>query len=494
MTERSVPIEAVDVAKRYGDCVAVRRVSVRLDPGKIHALVGENGAGKSNLLKMMGGLVEPDQGEILVGGAPLRPFRAAEAIRRGVGLVHQHFALVETFTGLENLMLGVEPVGPLGVLRPAEMLRRAREVAAETGLDVPLDLPVAHLGVGERQRLEILRVLVRGARALLLDEPTAVLTAQEADGLYVLLRRVADGGATVAVVTHHLREVIAHADEVTVLRRGEHVHHGAVRETTLEQLTALVLGEIGEVPAPAPLAVGAEVLLAVRGLASSGGASEALKGVSIEVRRGEVVGVVGIDGNGQDSLVQALSGLERCRSGTIEVRGQDVTSLGVHGRRGAGVEVIFGDRHRHGVIEQATVHDNLVLGDLGMDDEDRVAEARLEASGAVPRDGQAAVRSFSGGNQQKLVVARALGRSPVVLVAAYPTRGVDAGACAALQQRIAAAAREGTAVLLVSADWGELRALCHRLVVLVKGAITAELPSTASEAELGRAMLGQEAS
>ncbi len=489
-----LPIEAVDVAKRYGDCVAVRRVSVRLEAGKIHALVGENGAGKSNLLKMMGGLVEPDHGEIRVGGEPLRPFRAAEAIRRGVGLVHQHFALVEAFTGLENLMLGVEPVGPLGVLRPGEMLRRAREGAAETGLEVPLDQPVARLGVGERQRLEILRVLVRGARVLLLDEPTAVLTAQEADGLYVLLRRVAEGGATVAVVTHHLREVIAHADEVTVLRQGESVHHGLVRETSLEALTALVLGEIGEVPPPAALAEGVEVLLEARGLTSHGGASEALKGVSIRVRRGEVLGVVGIDGNGQDSLVRALAGLDRCPQGTIAVRGEDVTALGVAGRRAAGVEVIFGDRHRHGVIESATVHDNLVMGDLGGKKEDAMAEARLTASGAVPRDGRIQMRALSGGNQQKLVVARALGRAPAVLVAAYPTRGVDAGACAHLQQRIAAAAREGTAVLLVSADWGELRALCHRLVVLVKGAVSAELPSTASEAELGRAMLGQEAS
>jgi simple sugar transport system ATP-binding protein len=492
MTERSVPIEAVTVAKRYGACVAVRRMSVRLQPGRIHALVGENGAGKTNLLKMMGGLVEPDEGEILVGGEPLRPFRAAEAIRRGVGLVHQHFALVETFSGLENLMLGVEPVGPFGVLRPGDMRQRAGKVAAETGLEVPLDVPVARLGVGERQRLEILRVLVRGARALLLDEPTAVLTAQEADGLYALLRRVADGGATVAVVTHHLREVITHADEVTVLRHGESVHHGPVRETTLEQLALLALGEIGEVPAPAPLAREAEILLEARGLASGGGASEGLKGVSIRVRRGEVVGVVGVDGNGQGSLVRALAGLDRCEGGVIEVRGRDVTALGVAGRRGA-LEVIFGDRHRHGVIEEATVHDNLVLGDLGMPDEAATAEARLDASGAVPRDGQARMGALSGGNQQKLVVARALGRRPAVLVAAYPTRGVDAGACAALQQRIAAAAREGAAVLLVSADWGELRALCHRLVVLVKGAITAELPATASEAELGRAMLGQEA-
>lgn len=467
---------------RVGDFVAVRDATVRLRAGQIHALVGENGAGKSTLLKLMAGALAPSSGQILVDGAVLSPATQAEAIRRGVGMVYQHFALVPSFTGLENLMLGVEPVGPGGWLRPGVMEARARQVAEQTGLQVNLGVPVNQLGVGERQRLEILRVLVRGARALLLDEPTAVLTPTEAQGLYELLRRVAAQGAAVAVVTHHLDEVLRHADEVTVLRRGEQVFQGEVGGVSADELAARALGQIPRVPRPLEVPYDAPTLLELEGLQAEG-----LGPLSLRLRRGEVLGVAGIDGNGQDALVEALAGLRGAR-GALRLGGQELGSTTVLARRSAGLEVVHGDRHRFGMLADASVHDNLVLGDLGPG-EAELGARRLAASGVEPRDPGRQAGALSGGNQQKLVMARALDRGPRVLVAAYPTRGIDAAAGALVRQHLVTAAQGGAAVLLISGDWAELRTVAHRIVVMRKGVLVAELPPDASEQELGKSMM-----
>lgn len=468
---------------RFGDKIAVNQASVRLHPGKIHALVGENGAGKSTLLKALAGVLVPSAGEVLVRGVPLAPASPAEAIRRGVGMVYQHFALVGSFTGLENLMLGAEPTAFLGWLQPHRTRKKAEEISKNTGLKVSLDTTVNTQSVGERQRLEILRVLVRGASVLLLDEPTAVLTPAEAEGLYELLRRIAGQGAAVAVVTHHLDEVIRHVDEVTVLRRGEQVFQGSVAGVTVGELTERALGKIAAVGRPGEVPEGAPVRLEIEGLQVDG----ALEGVSLRVRRGEVVGVAGIDGNGQEALVEALAGLIPA-GGSQRVAGRELAGAPPAERRAAGLEVVHGDRHRFAMLAGATVHDNLVLGDLG-GDEEALATRRLERSGVVPADPSLLAGALSGGNQQKLVMARALDRSPTALVVAYPTRGIDAAAAALVRRRLVAAAEEGAGVLLISGDWGELRSVAHRLLVLRKGKIAAELPPDASEQELGKIML-----
>lgn len=475
-------IEAREVTCRFGDKTAVRGASVRLFPREIHALVGENGAGKSTLLKAMAGAVVPVEGEVRIRGQRLDPATPAEAIRRGVGMVYQHFALVPSFTGVENLMLGVEPVGLLGWLRPSVTRARAEEIAASTGLRVDLDSPVSSLSVGERQRLEILRVLVRGASLLLLDEPTAVLTPAEAEKLYGLLRRIAEQGAAVAVVTHHLEDVIRHADRVTVLRGGEQVFQGSVAETTGAELSRRALGEIPPVGRPARVDPEAPALLEVEGLQAEG-----LAGVELRVRRGEVVGVAGIDGNGQEALVEALAGLRPAR-GSLRLGGRELAGASPAERRAAGLEVVHGDRHRFAMLAGATIHDNLVLGDLGPDEE-AVAARRLAGSGVAPAEPSLRAGALSGGNQQKLVMARALDRAPRVLVAAYPTRGIDAAAAAQVQRRLVAAAEGGAGVLLISGDWGELRSVAHRLLVLKKGLVAAELPPDAGEEALGKIML-----
>ena len=488
-----VELEARRVSRTYGDCIAVADASVRLVPGKIHAIVGENGAGKSTLLKMLAGAIAPSTGEIWVGGRPLVPATPREAIHRGVGLVYQHFSLIAAFTGLENLMLGAEPTTAAGLLDPRRTALAAAEIGRRTGLDVPLERPVAELGVGEQQRLEILRLLVRGAKALLLDEPTAVLTRGEATALYDRLRAIADEGATVAVVTHHLDEVCRHADEVTVMRAGRVVHHGDARSETPEALAQRALGDVPTVPPPPAIAAGAPVVLELRGVSASTGASRC-EGVSLSIRAGEVVGIAGVDGNGQDALVQALAGLAGGeRGGAVRVGEVDVTREDVRGRRARGLEVVHGDRLRYGLIPGASVRDNLVLGDAGGPDEDVRAARRLLASRAVPADESRAASSFSGGNQQKLVLARALDRAPCVLIASHPTRGIDAAAAADVRARLLSAARAGAALLVVSSDLGELRAVSHRLLVMHRGRVVAELPPDADEATLGQAMLGGEA-
>jgi simple sugar transport system ATP-binding protein len=474
-------LRLVDVAKQFGSCVAVRRASLDVPRGKILAVCGENGAGKSTLLKIGAGVLRPDSGQVLVDGRALVPHTAREAIERGVGMVQQHFALVGALTALENVVLGVEPVGGAGVLDLAAARARMAKVLAELGTDLRLDERVDRLGVGDRQRLEIARILYRDAKVLILDEPTAVLTPGEADALYAMLRRLADAGRSVVVVTHKLDEVRAHADEVVVLRRGETVLAKALegdRAAIVREIAAAVMG--GEPPPEAErkkrelgdVALELDDVRVERGLA----------GLSLRVRRSEIVGVAGVEGNGQTELAEVLGGLRAPDAGTV---------------RGGPVEVVHQDRQRHGLVLDAPVRENLLLGELGrfsrhgwLDTRAMDAEAsrrfeRAKVKGALDD----AARELSGGNQQKVVLARALGRKSEVLVLLHPTRGVDLGAARGISDAIVAAADEGAAVLLVSADLHELRSLCDRILVLARGKIVAELPPTASDVEIGRAML-----
>jgi simple sugar transport system ATP-binding protein len=498
-------LELARVSRRFGDFVAVDGASVAVAPGGIHAVIGENGAGKSTLLKMAAGVIAPSEGEVRIDGRPLQPATPAEAIRRGVGMVHQHFMLVGAFRAIENVILGGEPTASLGRLDLPLATARAREIVERTGLDVPLGAITSSLTVGERQRLEILRVLYRGARALLLDEPTAVLSPLEAEELYATLRRLAEGGASVAVVTHRLDEVCRHADHVTVMRRGRVVlsqPQDRAAPLSTDDLTRAIMG--GDPPppfAPPAIAADAPAVLEVAGLGLPGtDGPPLLEGIDLTVRASEIVGVAGVEGNGQRELVRALAGLEPKATGRIAVGGRDLTRARVRARRPL-LGVVHEDRHAEGLLLDASVGDNLVLGDLGDPgplDEAATIARRIASFGVQPPDAARLSGELSGGNQQKIVIARALDRlarpgAKAAAVLAQPTRGVDVGAAAVIYRAIGAAAAAGIAVLVISADLAELRRLSHRIVVMRRGKIVAGLPRDASETEIGRAMLGAQA-
>jgi simple sugar transport system ATP-binding protein len=449
---------------------AVDDVSLAFEAGGIHAVVGENGAGKTTLLRIAAGLLAPDSG----------------AVRgESVSMVEQHFALAGALSALDNVMLGAEPVRWWGRLDRAAARARAEALARAIGADVPWDVPVETLGVGDRQHVEIVRALVRDARVLILDEPTAVLTPAESKTLYATLRRMAGAGRAVVVATHRLDEVREHADRVSVMRRGRLVASRRLEARDDAEARAIAQDVMGGAEAPRaarPARAAGDVRLELVDARRAPG----LRGVTLRVRAGEIVGIAGIDGNGQREIVSLLTNREPPDAG--EVRTQ-------------GVAAVYEDRTVEGLVLDASVRENLVLGELGSFTRfgivdaaalDRQARARLERSGVEPRDPDAPARALSGGNQQKIVVARALARTQRVgaLVFAQPTRGVDRAAAASIHDAIAGAAIDGKAVLLVSADLDELRALCDRILVVSRGRIAAELPPDAPEALFGEAMMG----
>ncbi len=528
MSERGPVIEIAHVAKQFEGCVAVARASVTFSPGEIHAVVGENGAGKSTLLKLASGMIAPSSGTVKIEGTALSPATPAEAARRNVRMVHQHFMLVGAFTALENLLLGNEATTSGGRLDLARARREVSALAKKTGLAVPLDAITDSLGVGEKQRLEILRVLYRGAKALLLDEPTAVLTPLEANDLYATLRALADEGRTIVVVTHRLDEVARFADRVTVMRRGRTVMSrslGVAKESqegegasgapyrkagaaTVEELTRAIMGQ--EPPpafSPPEVAEDAAIALDVAGLSfTDAGGRTWLDGVDLSVKQGEIVGIAGVEGNGQRELVHAIAGLLQGAKGRLAV-GETTLDLDENevravGERRAVLRVVHEDRHSEGLMLDASVADNLVLGaqrEIRKGREPALVARLVAELGIVPADPARLAGDLSGGNQQKIVVGRALdgilgmGGKGKLLVLAQPTRGVDVGAAAAIHEAIGRAAAKGLGVLVVSADLSELRVLCHRLLVMRKGRIVAAMAPSTPEETIGRAMLGLEA-
>lgn len=501
------PVQALrllNIEKRFGEVTAVRNASVTFDTSEIHAVVGENGAGKSTLLKIAAGILTPDAGSVEIEGKALRPHTAAGAIRRGVGMVQQHFALVGVFTALENIVLGAEPTGFFGQLDLAKGRIRAAKVVEELGLTFSLDADVNSLGVGDRQRLEIARVLYRNARILIFDEPTAVLTAHEAKALYAILRRLASSGRAVVVVTHKLDEVVEHADTITVMRKGVHIETRSLargslgRQGEYRRLAGSIMGEDPPPPVERARTVLGGPALVVKKVVLG----RALQGVSFEVRAGEVVGLAGVEGNGQRELVRVIAGLDRPDEGLIWVQGKGEKA----GKDNATdrAAVVHEDRHTEGLVLSASVRDNLVLGELARfsvagflrgDQIEREAGRRRDKVRVEPRDLDGTAAALSGGNQQKIVVGRALGRvddGAAALILAHPTRGVDLGASRTIHELISeAAARKRIAVLVISSDLQELRTLCDRILVIAEGRIVAELPNTASDAEIGERMLGR---
>ncbi len=489
-------LRLVGVDKTYGEVRALACVSAEFATGEVHAVVGENGAGKSTLLKIAAGIVTPDSGHVVIEGKKLFPHSAREAIRRGVGMVQQHFALVGVLSVLENIVLGAEPGPLLGRIDFKTAHARARTLLTDLGFAFRLDTKVDLLGIGDRQRLEIARVLYKKARTIILDEPTAVLTAYEAHALYEMLRDLARSGHAVVVVTHKLDEVVAYADRVTVMRRGKRVEtfelgDRASRGYELTQrIAAAVMG--GALPESLPFppdAPGAAALVLKDVKLGS-----ALRGISFECHAGEIIGIAGIEGNGQHELARVIAGLDRPDSGLLWPKDEKT-------RRAS---VAFEDRQRDGLVLPASVRDNFMLGELGayssygfVDNENVTAEAkrRLDRSGVVPADLDLPAAALSGGNQQKIEITRAIARVEAgtqVLVVAHPTRGVDLGAARAIHEQILACAQtRRAAVVVISSDLAELRALSGRILVMARGRIVAEMPRTASDVEIGERMLSE---
>ncbi|MFK4144203.1 ABC transporter ATP-binding protein [Streptomyces sp. NPDC004065] len=512
-------MELAGITKRFPGVVANRDIHLTVRKGTVHALVGENGAGKSTLMKILYGMQKPDEGTIEVDGEQVSFGSPADAIARGIGMVHQHFMLADNLTVLENVVLGSEKLYGIG----GGARRKIKEISERYGLGVRPDALVEELGVADRQRVEILKVLYRGARILILDEPTAVLVPQEVDALFHNLRELKSEGLSVIFISHKLGEVLSVADDITVIRRGTTVGTAVPARTTPRQLAEMMVGSELPTPETAESTVTDKPVIEVKGLTvySSGavtlGESSAgllmdevqrgetkriLDDVAFTIHAGEVMGIAGVEGNGQTELIDALIGLKNADSGSIVFLGEDITSWSTRRRREAGIGYIPEDRHRHGLLLEAPLWENRILGHVT--ERPNAKGFWLDIKGAQ-RDTRRIVRdydvrtpgidvtaaSLSGGNQQKLIVGREMSHSPKFLIAAHPTRGVDVGAQAAIWDHIRDARREGLAVLLISADLDELIGLSDTLRVIYNGRLVAEAdPATITPEELGSAMTG----
>lgn len=488
-------LQTINIEKRFGPTRANRAVSLAVAPGTIHGIVGENGAGKSTIMNIVYGSVTADAGEVRVGGRRLAGRGPREAIAAGVGMVHQHFMLVESFTALENLMLGAEGgalLGPGRAKAAAELARLGRDY----GLEVPADVPVAGLPVGVRQRVEILKALHRGAELLILDEPTAVLTPGEADHLFRILRALAAQGRTVILISHKLKEIMAVTDRVTVMRRGEVVGETATAETSPAQLAGLMVGRPVDLEVTRqPQAPGAAVLEVEELEADDERGERRVRGVSFTVRAGEIVGIAGVSGNGQAELLEALAGMRRPAAGRIRLRGKPLPGDAAAARR-AGIAHVPEDRLRLGLLGGFSAWENDLLGAPGgvalhPDAAMAACRQRMTAFDVRPPDPRLAAADFSGGNQQKLVLAREIARDPELLLVGQPTRGVDIGAVEFIHRQLLALRGRGKAILLVSAELDEILGLSDRILVMYEGRIVGELPTAAAdERRLGLMMAG----
>jgi general nucleoside transport system ATP-binding protein len=506
-TSSTPAIRLTDISKSFGPVRANRGASLEVAPGEIHALVGENGAGKSTLMRVLSGMYAAESGRMEVNGRDVTGWSTSDAIDAGVGMVHQHFMLVPTLTVAENVMLGRE-LTKGGQLDRARAEREVSELSRATGLAVRPERTVADLSVGEAQRVEILKTLYRGAKILILDEPTAVLSPPEIDELWQVLRRMRDRGETIVLITHKLDEVMAISDTITVMRDGCTVGRLRTADTTPAEIARAMVGRdvqlamdyvaeeipaatstTGHVPASEPLLAVRDLVVAdVRRLT-------AVNGVSFTVAPGEILGIAGVEGNGQTELLEALAGLRPVRAGTIHVGRRDVTTLSVKDRGDAGLSHIPEDRHARGLILDYSVAENLVLGQqhrftrgVQLDREQILDNARrqIAAFDVRPTDPELPARALSGGNQQKIIIAREMGRAFHVLLAAQPTRGVDVGAIEFIHRQLRAARNAGKAILLVSADLAEILALSDRVAVMYGG----KLVTTLSRADASTDVLG----
>ena len=502
--ENQYAIEMLGITKRFPGIVANDNITLQLRRGEIHALLGENGAGKSTLMSVLFGLYQPEEGTIKKDGRVVSIRDPNDANDLGIGMVHQHFKLVECFSVLDNIILGVEP-NRCGFLQKQEARRKVMALSEKYGLHVDPDARVEDITVGMQQRTEILKMLYRDNEILIFDEPTAVLTPQEIDELMQILRSLAAEGKSILFISHKLAEIMAVADRCTVLRKGKYIGTVNTADTTMEELSAMMVGRNVNFHVEKQDKTPGETILKVEHMTvpSRIHRNNAVKDVSLEVRAGEIVCIAGIDGNGQTEFVYGLTGLEKLAGGRITLEGKDVTDENIRRRSVLGMSHIPEDRHKHGLVLDYSLEDNIVLqryfepeftshGFLCRKNIRTYAERLIDQYDI--RSGQGAetiARSMSGGNQQKAIVAREIDRDPHLLIAVQPTRGLDVGAIEYIHRQIVAQRDEGKAVLLVSLELDEVMDVSDRILVMYEGEIVGELnPHETTVEELGLYMAG----
>jgi general nucleoside transport system ATP-binding protein len=495
-------VEMRGITKRFGDVLANDHISLAIPDQSIHAIIGENGAGKSTAMNILYGFYAADEGEILIDGEPRNISGPGDAIKLGLGMVHQHFMLVEPLSVTENIVLGAEPTKGLSIdYRKARA--RVREISEQYGLKIEPDARIADLSVGQQQRVEILKTLYRGARILILDEPTAVLTPQEVAEMFAILRGLREQGKTIVIITHKLAEVLALSDNITVMRDGKVVGNLPTSEATAEGLARLMVGREVLLRVKKDEAKPCDPVLSVRGLTLRGAEGHPiLDGVSFEVRGGETLGIAGVEGNGQTELIEILAGLRRATEGQVLLEGTGIDNLDPYQRKQRGIAHIPEDRHRRGLLLPFDLAGNSILGVhrdrpisgavlLNNDVIVERAERLVREYDVRPPNITLPARALSGGNQQKLIVAREFDIKPRLVLVAQPTRGVDIGATEFIHRKLIELRDAGAAVLLVSAELDEVLSLSDRLIVIYEGRIVGEVdPKSVSEEQIGLMMTG----
>ena len=498
-------IEMLNITKRFPGIIANDNITLQLRHGEIHALLGENGAGKSTLMSVLFGLYQAEEGIIKKDGKEVSIQNPNDANALGIGMVHQHFKLVECFTVLDNIILGDEPAGPMGLLRKAEARKKILELSEKYGLQVDPDAKIQDITVGMQQRTEILKMLYRENEILIFDEPTAVLTPQEIQELMQIMRNLAAEGKSILFISHKLAEIMAVADRCSVLRKGKYIGTVNTKDVTMEELSAMMVGRnVNFHVEKKPMKPG-ETILKIENMtvASKVHKNNAVKNVSLEVRAGEIVCIAGIDGNGQTEFVYGLAGLEPLVSGKITLKGKDITKMPIRKRSIGGMSHIPEDRHKHGLVLDYSLEDDIVLqryfepefnrhGFLRRGNIRSYAEKLIEQYDIRSGQGPATIaRSMSGGNQQKAIIAREIDKEPDLLIAVQPTRGLDVGAIEYIHKQIVAQRDAGKAVLLVSLEMDEVLDVSDRILVMYEGEIVGELdPRTTTPEEMGLYMAG----